>query len=298
MTSHRSTISCRVLHQDGFALVAVIWAIGLISLLFVTYIAAARYRAIEAFSMSQRARMEALANAAVNRAIFEIMAGMPKGEPSTRRFGEVGVPLLCGMHDGTVVSVSVWNESGKVDLNTAQPELIDALVKSAANAEGDYRAIALSILRMRQPTASAEAGASSGGPAPPRFRSVMELGRVAGVGSEMANSLLPLVTVNSGSPGVNPRVASDDVLRAISGGNARVSRAQMERSASAFLLADAPGRAFMIAGEAAAASGARFSRDAIVEFAPGPPLTYSIREWRQGPTRLGSGVNGAILPPC
>ena len=54
--------------QGGFALVAVIWAIGVIALLFVTYIAAARYRAIDAFAISQRARAEAMANAAVNLA--------------------------------------------------------------------------------------------------------------------------------------------------------------------------------------------------------------------------------------
>jgi general secretion pathway protein K len=196
-----------------------------------------------------------------------------------------------------VISVAVANESGKVDLNSSQPELVEVLVNSVVSGEGDARAIASRILKIRQPPATTGAGVQSGGVTTPLFRSVMELERVEGLQPALFGALWPLVTVHSGSPGVNPLVASEDVLKAISGGTRLTSRAQMQRSASAFLLAEAPGRTFLIESEASTPARVSFSRNAVVEFTPGPPISYSIREWREGARSIRS-LAVSDTPPC
>ncbi|MEA1833480.1 type II secretion system protein GspK [Methylobacterium durans] len=289
----------------GFALVAVIWMIGLIGLMLVTYIAAARYRAIEARAAAQLARAEAGAEGAVAIAILDLLAGLPGGERMAARFGPEGAPRLCSLEDGTTLAVSVVNESGKVDLNTGAPELVAALLRGAGPETG---AAARSLLRLREAAArgreqQAQADrpavngpqAASGRPeAPVLFRSVMELARVPGVDRPLFETLLPMVTVHTGSPGLNAQVAATATLRAVSGAR---SRAEAERANVPFFLAQAPGRVFLIRGEAATRTGARVAREAIVEFTPGPPAGYSIREWREGgPAPAPAGPGGRI--PC
>ncbi|GEP07577.1 hypothetical protein MOX02_56150 [Methylobacterium oxalidis] len=272
--------------------------IGLIGLMLVTYIAAARYRAIEARAAAQIARAEAGAEGAVNLAILDLLADLPKGESMGARFGSGGRPRLCALEDGTILAVAVANESGKVDLNGATPDLVAALIRGVAP---EARAAVRSLLRLREAaqnakdqaqtqqnqTPQAQAGQLQAGQVrqsqesreTPAFRSAVELARVPGVDRALFETLLPMVTTHTGSPGLNAQVAATATLLAVTGAR---SRAEAERANAAFFLAQAPGRVFLIRGEAVTRTGARVAREAVVEFTPGPPVAYSIREWREG----------------
>ncbi|MDR7039567.1 general secretion pathway protein K [Methylobacterium sp. BE186] len=268
--------------EAGFALVAVIWMIGLIGLMIATYIAAARYRAIEARATAQLARAEAGAEGAVHLAILELLADVPRGQEAAARPRPHG-PRLCALEDGTTLAVAVADESGKVDLNAGTPELVAALVRGVAPEAGPAT---LGLLRLRE-AAKREPGRGAAEPAPPLFRSVMELAQVPGIDRPLFEALVPLVTVHTGSPGLNARAAPTATLLAVTGAR---TRAEAERSGTPFFLAQAPGRTVLIRGEAVTRSGARAAREAIVEFTPGPPAGYSIREWREG------GPSGALVP--
>ncbi|MER2263868.1 hypothetical protein [Methylobacterium oxalidis] len=279
--------------EAGFALIAVIWMIGLIGLMLVTYIAAARYRAIEARAAAQIARAEAGAEGAVNLAILDLLADLPKGESMGARFGSGGRPRLCALEDGTILAVAVANESGKVDLNAATPDLVAALIRGVAP---EARAAVRSLLHLReaaqhakdqaqtqqsqtQQTQAGQVQQFQESRETPAFRSAVELARVPGVDRTLFETLLPMVTTHTGSPGLNAQVAATATLLAVTGAR---SRAEAERANAAFFLAQAPGRVFLIRGEAVTRTGARVAREAVVEFTPGPPAAYSIREWREG----------------
>ena len=269
--------------ENGFALVVVIWAIGILALLFMTYIAAARYRSIEASSLSRHARAEAMANIGVNLAILDLLSGISRGATRSARFGSDGTPVFCTLEDGWRLAISVVDEGGKIDLNTANTELIEALIRGM-NADGKVAAlVAKNIQKLREAPAEARSaqGASSSAPA---LRSVFELHQVAGVNRDLFRALVPLVTVHSGSTGVDPGVAPLELLRAVSPGNSSSSREAARRGLPAFYVAESAGKVFLIESEAMATSGARFSRGAIVEFEP--PVGYRIREWRDGSLRI------------
>ena len=250
-----------------------------------TYVSAARYRAISAFTASQRTRAEALTDLAVNAAIFELLGGLSRAGLATGRFGLTGLPFSCVLPDGATMAVSVQNENGKVDLNAAQPDLIAALVKGVMPGDRNASALVRSLLRGRE----AEKGDAAG----PTFVSALELEQVPGIDHRLFLALAPMVTVHSGSPGLNARLAPAALLAAVSGS---VGPAEAERRSSAFFLAGVPGRTVLIAGAAATPSGIGFSRAAIVEFTVGPPPSYRIREWREGLTVVEPSAKG--WPAC
>ncbi len=120
-----------------------------LALLFMTYIAAARYRSIEASSLSRHARAEAMANIGVNLAILDLLSGISRGATRSARFGSDGTPVFCTLEDGWRLAISVVDEGGKIDLNTANTELIEALIRGM-NADGKVAAlVAKNIQKLR-----------------------------------------------------------------------------------------------------------------------------------------------------
>ena len=63
-----------LVREGGFALVLVIWGLGLISLLVVSVMTTARYRVITASNIAESTNAEALAEAGVNLVRLELLA--------------------------------------------------------------------------------------------------------------------------------------------------------------------------------------------------------------------------------
>lgn len=256
--------------ESGFALVSVIAAIGLVAAVMTAFIAAARYRAIEAFSVSQRARAETMADAALNATILRLLVLQSRGGFEPERLGLAGPSTSCLLADGSSLRVVVTHESGKVDLNTARAELVAALIRGIVP-DGPHRAIVRHILSLRDSGSSRKDRAA--------FDSALQIGQVPGLDRPAINRLLPLVTVHSGSPGLNARLASADILSAVSG---QPNPADAQRRHPAFFLADVPGPSIQITADARTTLGIRFVRTAIVEFLPERLVSHRIREWREG----------------
>lgn len=284
-------------NDSGFALLVVIWATGILGLLFMTYIVAARYRAIEAASLSQHARAEAMANIGIKIAVLDLLSGTSQGRARSGRFGSDGSPVGCSLGDGWTLAISVADEGGKVDLNAANMELVDALVRGASG-NGEAAALIVRSIRelreLSQDTGSAASGSSSSVRA---LKSVFELDQIPGMGRDLFRALLPLVTVNSGSIGFDPTVAPLQLLEALAPGGAALSREVARRDLPALYISETAGKAFLIGSEASAGSGVRFARDAVVEISQDLPTGYRIREWREGAARSGVGAGGR-MPPC
>jgi general secretion pathway protein K len=283
--------------QSGFALVVVIWAIGLLALMFVTYIAAARHRSIEALSLSERASAEAMANQGINIAVLDLLAGLSDGLPSSTRFRHDGTPALCMTADGSRMAIFVVDEGGKVDLNAASPELIQALMRGLHAGEKIGSQLAKTILTLRDEALASQSSQGIASPTAAAFKTVLELDQLTRGNQFLYPSLRALVTVHSRGQGFDPRVAPIGVLAAISPRGEVPSRSEARRALPTAFVADSQGRAFTISSEAMTVKGARFARDAVVEFSRAQPSGYYIREWHEGSLRLPDLAEG-ILPPC
>jgi type II secretory pathway component PulK len=286
----RSSARARAAGSEGFALPIVIWSVGAIAVLFATYVGAARHRMIEGVAVASRARAEASANIGIKLAILDLLPGA-SAAASGRRFGQRGEATQCALDDGSRLAVAVADEAGKVDINAASPELLQALLRAVAADERSRAALGKGILDRR-------AAASSAGEGEAAFVSVLELDAVPGSDSRTVASLLPLVTVHSRSSGVDPATAPGALLRSLAALPESTSPGEaLARFPTAFSVASLR-RAFLVSSEATLASGARLSRDAVVEINADLPGGYRIREWRDGSLESGSATSTGRLPPC
>ncbi|MGF9759493.1 hypothetical protein AAII07_30300 [Microvirga sp. 0TCS3.31] len=281
--------------QDGFALVSVIWAIGVLSLLFITYIAAARYRAIEASHLAQRARAEMLAKAGVTLGLLDLLA-RPSTAASSGRFGRDGSAVACTL-DGSRVAISVADEGGKIDLNTAAPALLATVLSRVAPDRQTGSLVVKSILELREAAAEAQRARGLASPDARAFRTVFEFGQVPGVNQRLFQAMLPLVTAHSGSAGFDSEVAPVAVLAAVTSDGSSISRAEAGDRLPLSYLAATRGKVFVVSSEVLTGFGAHYSQEAVVELSPELTDGYAIREWRSG-FRRDLDRPPARISPC
>jgi hypothetical protein len=110
--------------EAGYALLLVIWAIGIISLLALSFLGSVRYRVMAAANILESARAEALSEAGVNLAKLDLVLGLARGNTGALCFRPDGPMVFCTMPEQGVAGIVVEDEGGKVDLNAAPPKLL------------------------------------------------------------------------------------------------------------------------------------------------------------------------------
>lgn len=287
--------------DGGFALVFMIWCIGLLGLLFVTFVSAARYRSVEGLSLAAHAQSEATARAAIHLAIFDLLAGLTDEAIRSRRFPPNGDPVYCSLGMESEVAISVSDEGGKVDLNTASTDLIVALLRSLHDT-GTAERLSKRILDLRMATATPIAGSllqatneNRSGP----IHTILELDQLIGAESKDWRALLPMVTVDSQSPGIDAEVASSKILSALTGAGGSMDRKTAISRLPADFTAPSPGRKFLIRADAMVEPNASTRLEAVVEFSADLDRGYRIREWRDGSMRyFNRKISARSLASC
>lgn len=208
--------------QRGIALILVIWVVMLLMVIAGSFLYAMRVDATAARNAALVARGDALAQAAVARALIELFK--PQGSPEVwRRDGEARTWDF----DGARITVSVSDESAKIDVNTANNELLKGLFLYAGASQEEAVALLDAVLDWRDPDSLKRAyGAEeadyakaglAGRPANYPFQSTEELQLVLGMRAEIYQRIAPMITVYSRQAGVNPHLAGRAVLLAIPG---------------------------------------------------------------------------------
>ncbi len=319
----------------------------LLAVIAASFASGTRTETMLARNLIENAKAEALADAGVYRAVHELLAPKSEGVLSPqilklltlgsdtaaarRRIerdlrsklgqtpqAETEGPFVDGWRtDGTVyawpfgggrVSVSIQDEDGKIDLNTAADELLRGLFLSVGLDDDASAALVDAIADFRdgddlhrlngaEDRDYAGAGLPYGAKDAP-FEAVEELQQVLGMTPAVYRRVAPALTVYSGRRGIDPRVAPREALLALRG----VGPEEVE----SFLAARAEGttenllgaegyettsrkRVFTIRAEARAESGALFVREAVVEpigarhkALPNPKELFRFLAWKQG----------------
>jgi general secretion pathway protein K len=250
-------------HAGGFALIVVIWALGLVLLLGTAVSVGVRYRTRTDSSLLDSQRAEVAAESAINFAILLHLSKQSREKPP--------FPLTCRFPAGEQVTISVAEEAGKVDLNAASPGTLVKLLVALTQERAQAERIAAAILSNRP-------AATTGRDAPPVqrkprvFQSVMELEAVEGVTPELFRAALPFVTVRSGRVEPEPAATPDglrDMLGLAKGGGATTQRAQANSEIT-------------VRADVSASANARFIREALVSLRPEHGRIFVIHEWRRG----------------
>ena len=207
--------------KNGFALIIVIWGIGIIALLVTSFMLTARWRIQSASNVSGADVAEALAEAAINVSLFKLLAEGSLAQRATHD----GAPLYCSLPGDAAAVIVVEDERGKVDLNGASPKLLQALFAGFGVDMREAEHLASSVVafrtsatnKMQIQDAEYAAAGMPFGPKRALFQTALELDQVVGLAPELFRALTPFVTVYSRRPGLDPQVAPPALFAALAG---------------------------------------------------------------------------------
>ncbi|TNE75957.1 MAG: general secretion pathway protein GspK [Gammaproteobacteria bacterium] len=204
----------------GFALVSVLWLIVLLSVLAMGLSYTSRQSTQTMIALVGGTQARYLAEGGVQLVIMNLLS-----RDTVQRLLADGETLDVELPGGHV-EVTVSDENGKVDINAAREPLLARLFYSLdveqtvadalADAIADYRdEDDLVRLNGAEDADYLAAGLINGAKDAP-FTSVEELQQVLGMTPEIYRAVLPYVTIYSRHQGINPEVASLQVLMAVS----------------------------------------------------------------------------------
>jgi len=274
--------------QHGAALLLVLWLLVLLTALVGSFALSARIEAMLGRGLARDVVAAAAARAGVDVAIWHLHAADP-----AQRWVADGRAYEWEFGTATV-TLRVLDETGKVDVNAADAPLLAALIRAIGVPAARADALAAAIVDWRDADdLSLPQGAeraqyiAAGLPYAPRnapFETLAELQLVLGMEAGVYARLRPNVTIHTGLPLPNPRLATADVLTAL-GVDVHTALSSRERPLRLDAQAVLAGGSGTVAIEALARLGdGRQSRlHAVVRTAAGAGgAAYMVLEWNEG----------------
>jgi general secretion pathway protein K len=292
--------------QRGVALILVLWVIALMSVLLGSFALIARTENLESRHLFDTTTARYAAEAGLERAVYELR----NPDPLTRWVGD-GRPYEFAF-DNALVHVELTDESGKIDINSADDALLQSLFVSIGANTDQAAALSDAIQDWRDPDdvvrphgAEAAEYKTAGLSYVPRnapFQTVSEVQQVFGMNYELYARIEPAITIYAGGGAPNPAYAPLQALLALPGMTpelaqqliqARQQVAPGQSGAAALTLPDGTpivanggGNTYTVKSRAMLANGASTVLDASIRLggvgAAGRP--YTVLRWRDDET--------------
>lgn len=203
-------------NQRGVALILVLWLLILLTIVIGVYALLTRTEALQARFLLDTTRAQYAAEAGIHRAAYEMF----NPDFETRWVGD-GRPYLVEFGE-TTVEIRITDESGKINVNQANVELLTELffqrgvdelaAVSLADAIVDWRDNDDFALEYGAEIEDYEASGYPYGPANQPFQTVDELQQVMGMTQQMFEQVRDVLTVSGGAGTPNPAFASPELV--------------------------------------------------------------------------------------
>ncbi|WP_225764837.1 type II secretion system protein GspK [Stenotrophomonas sp. Marseille-Q4652] len=282
------------MRMRGAALVLVLWLVALLTALVGAFALTARVEHLQGRVLAETAAGQERARAGIEYALVRLQGSpdQPAWLADGRRYR--------WQFDQARIDLRIIDESGKIDINNADPALLAALFQALEVEPNRAQQLAGAIIDwrdsddLRQPVGGAEDPdyATAGlpyGAKDARFDSVGELQRVLGMDAGLMARLVPLVTVYGDRSRPDPRFAPGPVLAAMGLDAAAVLAAREAGDAAAVMDPEAPPSA---PGSGTYSIEARAQLDeeretvvrAVVRSGPSavPGMAYTVLRWEHG----------------
>lgn len=207
--------------QQGVALILVIWVIALMGVLLGSFALIARTENFESRHLFDGTTARYAAQAGVERAVYEL-----RNPDLTQRWVGDGRPYDFEF-DGAQVQVELTDESGLIDINTANDDLLQGLFASVGVPMDQAVALSDAIQDWRDPDdiprphgAELNEYKAAGLAYAPRnapFQTVGEVQQVLGMNYDLFEKIESAITIYGGGVQPNPAYAPMDVLLALPG---------------------------------------------------------------------------------
>ncbi len=289
----------------GMALIAVLWITSLLALMAAGIGASGRTATKAAFNTLENTKARLSADAAVQKAIFDLL--ITGGRQPWPADGALDYGIELG---GARMRIQVRDEDGKIDVNAAGLELLEGLLRAVGVNEeqavslaariGDFRDDDHDLTPFGAEDADYAAAGHPYGAADRPFRTVAELRHVLGMSDAIYERVRPHLTVYSDAEGVDAFRASKIVLNALPGMTPEALEAVLAAAAATgddpllalpldlvepfedYLL---PSREliFEVRSLGESEAGGRFVREAIVALDGGQDdLPFTFYSWQRG----------------
>lgn len=276
--------------QKGIALVLVLWVALLMSVIAGGFALSARTESVQSRILFNQVQAEFLAEAGLNRAVFELR----NPDPETRWIAD-GRSYEFTL-DEAKINVQITDESGKIDLNLANEELLVGLFASVGVEFDEALALSDKIQDWRDPDeetrlAGAEdadyfsAGYTHGAKDAP-FDTVPEILQVMGMSYELYRKIEPAITVYSGRGNLNLAFAPKEALMALGGINAQVAEDYINQRHEIFDMSES--LPVLIEGQTGSLRSGSTTFSIVVK------ATLPNKQWAEldSTIRLGGNVSG------
>jgi type II secretory pathway component PulK len=203
------------LNEKGFVLIAVIWLCGMLAALATGLVTRVRLETLSASNVLSDTKANLIADGLIRLNAYRLAISNEQAEAR-------GAETYCRWQDEAVVGIAIQDQTGLVDLNTAPPELIQLLLEGLGTNAKSARQLSLELTDFRDSDqtaadASAEPKTYPGlnaGPKDAPLEAIEELDQLPSMTEDLYRKLLPLVTVHSSQPGIDP-VHASAALRAV-----------------------------------------------------------------------------------
>lgn len=210
-----------VRNQRGVALILVIWVIALMGVLLGSFALIARTENFESRHLFDGTTARYAAQAGIARAVYAL-----RNADMTQRWVGDGRPYDFDF-DGAKVDVRLTDESGLIDINTADDTLLQNLFASVGVPLDQAMALSDAIQDWRDPDDMPrphgaeineyKAAGLAYGPRNAPFQTVGEVQQVLGMNYELFEKIEPAITIYGGGVQPNAAYAPMDVLLALPG---------------------------------------------------------------------------------
>jgi general secretion pathway protein K len=289
--------------QQGVALILVIWVIALMGVLLGSFALIARTENFEARHLFDGTTARYAAQAGIERAVYEL-----RNPDLTQRW--VGDGRAYDFEfDGAQVQVELTDESGLIDINTADDTLLQGLFVSAGVAPDQAVVLSDAIQDWRDPDdiplpqgAELNEYKAAGMPYAPRnapFQTVGEVQQALGMNYDLFEKIEPAITIYGGGVQPNPAYAPLEVLLALPGMTPDLAQQLIAARQQSLpgqpggagltlpdgtpVVANGGGNTYTIRSRATLANGASTTLDASIRLggigAAGQP--YTVLRWDQ-----------------
>ncbi len=318
---HKATGRRRPLNR-GLALLAVLWVLTLLALMAATVSRTSRTEVNLARNAMERFRAETLADAGVHLAAAKLQQPIAQGGWSID-----GRIRSLQLEDGEV-RIFIADEAGKIDLNGAGVELLQALFRALGYDSADSATLAdaiadfrdgdhLHLLNGAEDEHYLAAGLLHDAKDAP-FEDVAELQQVLGMTPELYRRAAPVLTVHTRRRQPSESTAPPLVVAALRGQAPVEDEAGTDEDAPldqpaepGAILSGAEGGSaagedgetgglrsrlalYAIHAEGRTVGGAVFARDAVVRLALGRAAAFQTLSWRQGRRRLFQAASSEV----
>ena len=261
--------------QRGFALLIVLWSVVLLAFLVTHLTGAARSETQLAGNVRLASVLQAAADGGVNTAIFHALDTSDGHWPANGAEHELRLP-------GALLEVRIDNEAGKINPNSVQPQVLQALLHTQGVDQGAAARIAAAMVAWRFPDVQGDGARAPQyrnagrdyGPPGAAFESLEEIGLVLGMTPDILARIRPYLSLyHDGDPDL--RLAAPAVVQAYresEGGDPPASGGPPLETV------------ISITASAVGADGGRFTRRAIVRIGQrSAGRLFEILTWQDAP---------------